>query len=319
MTPSSTDAPVMTAIEIASWGGPQLLTLVEHAVPKPGPGEVLVAVEAVGMNPVDVKVRAGTYSAAFGENFPVVLGRDFAGTVAAVGDGVTAWAPGDPVLGTLRVAPRLGAYASHILVRDAALARRPAGLDAVTAAGLPVAGLTAWQALVETAQVSPGQRVLVHAGAGGVGHLAVQLAKHLGAYVVATASARNAEFLKSLGADEVYDYTSGKFEDDLDPVDVVIDGVGNDVLSRSYKVLVPGGIAATLPNMPDKAEAEALGVRVALTFVRPDAVQLEGLAAMVAEGRLKVHVDRTFAFAEVREAHDLQGSGHVRGKLVLVP
>jgi NADPH:quinone reductase-like Zn-dependent oxidoreductase len=319
MTSPANSSDVMTAIEIPSWGGSELLTLVEHPVPTPGAGEVLVAVEAVGMNPVDVKVRAGTYSAAFGENFPVVLGRDFAGTVAAVGEGVTDWAVGDPVFGTLRLAPRLGAYATHVVVRDAALARRPAGLDAVTAAALPVAGLTAWQALVETAMVSPGQRVLVHAGAGGVGHMAVQLASRLGAYVIATASARNADFLKSLGADEVYDYTSGNFEDDLDPVDVVIDGVGNEVLSRSYKVLVPGGIAATLPNLPDKAEAEALGVRVALTFVRPDAVQLEGLAAMVADGRLTVHVDRTFSFAEVREAHELQGSGHVRGKLVLVP
>ena len=319
MNSEPTPTAVMSAIEIPGWGGAELLTMVEHPVPTPGAGEVLVAVEAVGMNPVDVKVRAGTYSAAFGENFPVVLGRDFAGTVAGIGDGVTAWSVGDAVFGTLRFSPRLGAYASHLVVKDAALARRPEGVSAITAAALPVAGLTAWQALVETAAVSPGQRVLVHAGAGGVGHMAVQLAARLGAYVIATASARNKEFLVSLGADEVYDYTAGNFEDDLDPVDVVIDGVGGDVLSRSYKVLVPGGIAATLPNMPDQAEAEAAGVRVALTFVRPDALQLEGLASMVADGRLTVHIEETFTFAEVREAHDRQASGHVRGKLVLVP
>jgi NADPH:quinone reductase-like Zn-dependent oxidoreductase len=309
----------MTVIEIPRWGGPELLTRVDRPIPTPGAGEVLIAVEAVGMNPVDVKVRSGQYSAAFGENFPVVLGRDFAGTVAGVGDGVDAWSVGDPVLGTLRLAPRLGAYSTHIVVRDAALARRPAGVDAVTAAALPVAGLTAWQALVETTMVSPGQRVLIHAGAGGVGHLAVQLAARLGAHVIATASPRNAEFLRDLGAHEVYDYTSGRFEDDLDPVHAVIDGVGDDVLTRSYRVLVPGGIVGTLPNRPDQAEAEAAGVRAALVFVRPDAMQLEGLAAMVADGRLRVHVEKTFSFADVQQAHDLQAAGHVRGKLVLVP
>jgi NADPH:quinone reductase-like Zn-dependent oxidoreductase len=314
-TPTGT----MTAIEIPHWGGPELLTAVEHPLPVPGPGEVLVEVEAVGMNPVDVKVRAGQYSAAFGEDFPVVLGRDFSGIVAAVGDGVTAWSPGDAVLGTLRLAPRLGAYASHLVVRDAALARRPAGMDAATAAALPVAGLTAWQALVETTMTSPGQRVLIHAGAGGVGHLAVQLAHRLGAHVIATASPRNRDFLLDLGADEVYDYTAGRFEDDLEPVHVVIDGVGGDVLTRSYRVLVPGGIVGTLPNRPDAAEAEAAGVRAALVFVRPDAVQLEGLAAMVADGRLRVHVERTFGFDQVQEAHEVQAAGHVRGKLVLLP
>jgi NADPH:quinone reductase-like Zn-dependent oxidoreductase len=316
---SETTTMTMTAIELPAWGGADLLTVVERPVPTPGPGEVRVAVEAVGMNPVDVKVRDGKYSAAFGEDFPIVLGRDFSGRVDAMGEGVEIWSVGDAVLGTLRMSPRLGAYASHVVVRDAALARRPDGMDATTAAALPVAGLTAWQAIVESAAVSPGQRVLVQAGAGGVGHLVVQLARRLGAHVIATASARNRDFVLGLGAHEVIDYTAGPFEDGLEPVDVVIDGIGGDVFSRSLKVLKPGGIAVTMPNYPDQAEAEALGVRAVLVFVRPDAMQLEGLTAMVADGRLKVHVDRTFSFGQVREAHELQGSGHARGKLVLTP
>jgi NADPH:quinone reductase-like Zn-dependent oxidoreductase len=318
MTTPSTDT--MTAIEIPSWGGSEVLTLVEHPLPSPGPGEVRVRIEAVGINPADVKIRNGTYSAVYGDPFPMVLGRDFSGVVDAVGDDTEAWQVGDAVIGTLRFAPRQGGYASHIVVRDAALARRPAGVDAATAAALPVAGLTAWQALIEGAMVAPGQRVLIHAAAGGVGHVAVQLARRLGAYVIGTASPRNHDFVRSLGAHEVIDYTAGPFEDALSaPVDAVLDAMGGEILDRSLRVLVPNGIAVTMPSRPDPALAESLGVRVGLVFVRPDAVQLEGLAAMVADGRLSVHVQQTFTFEQVREAHDLLWDGHVRGKLVLVP
>jgi len=310
---------VMSAVEIPTWGDADLLVLHERAMPSYGPHEVLVRIDAVGVNPVDFKVRGGNYSAAFGENFPMVLGRDFAGQVLAVGAEVSAWKVGDDVLGTLRMAPRLGCYATHIVVSDTAMALRPAGLDATRAAGLPVAGLTAWQALVEMAGVVAGQRILVQAAAGGVGHLVVQLAKFLGAHVTATASPSNHDFLRELGADEVIDYNTTRFEDVVSDLDAVIDCVGGDVLDRSLHVLKPGGIAITMAARPDNELAESLGVRVALIFVRPDAVQLQGLADMVADGRLVVHVEQTFPLAAAKDAHLNQETGHVRGKVVLIP
>ncbi|CAB4866704.1 unannotated protein [freshwater metagenome] len=308
----------MYAVELPNWGDADLLELKERELPSFGPREVLVKIEAAGVNPVDYKVRGGNYSAAFNEGFPMVLGRDFSGQVLAVGADVTAFKVGDAVLGTLRMAPRLGCYATHIVVSDSAMALRPVSVDAVRAAALPVAGLTAWQALVEMAGVSAGQTVLVQAAAGGVGHLVVQLAKFLGAHVIATASPRNHDFLRELGADEVIDYTSVAFEDVVSDVDAVIDCVGGDVLDRSLHVLKAGGIAVTMAARPDPELAEKLGVRVVLIFVRPDAMQLQGLVDLVADGRLRVDIEKTFPLAQATQAHLLQETGHVRGKIVLI-
>ena len=309
----------MTVVEIPSWGEADVLTVATRPIPAFGGRDVLIELDGIGVNPVDFKVRGGNYSAAFGEDFPMVLGRDFTGRVVDAGADVSTWKAGDEVLGTLRMDPRLGCYATHLVVTDAVLARRPAGMSAAVAAALPVAGLTAWQAIVEVAMVSPGQRVLVQAAAGGVGHLAVQLAHYVGAEVIATASARNHDFLRSLGASTVIDYTKDRFEDVVEPVDAVIDCVGGEVYERSLHVLKPGGIAVTMASRPQPELAESLGVRGALVFVRPDQIQLEGLATMVADGRLSVHVDRTFPLAEAADAHRLQETGHVRGKLVLIP
>ena len=316
---STVAAAQMTVVEIPSWGEADVLTVATRPIPAFGGRDVLIELDGIGVNPVDFKVRGGNYSAAFGEDFPMVLGRDFTGRVVDAGADVSSWKSGDEVLGTLRMDPRLGCYATHLVVTDAVLARRPAGMSAAVAAALPVAGLTAWQAIVEVAMVSPGQRVLVQAAAGGVGHLAVQLAHYVGAEVIATASARNHEFLRSLGASSVIDYTKDRFEDVVEPVDVVIDCVGGEVYERSLHVLKPGGIAVTMASRPQPELAESLGVRGALVFVRPDQIQLEGLATMVADGRLSVHVDRTFPLAEAADAHRLQETGHVRGKLVLIP
>jgi len=316
---STVAAAQMTVVEIPSWGEADVLTVATRPIPAFGGRDVLIELDGIGVNPVDFKVRGGNYSAAFGEDFPMVLGRDFTGRVVDAGADVSSWKSGDEVLGTLRMDPRLGCYATHLVVTDAVLARRPAGMSAAVAAALPVAGLTAWQAIVEVAMVSPGQRVLVQAAAGGVGHLAVQLAHYVGAEVIATASARNHEFLRSLGASSVIDYTKDRFEDVVEPVDVVIDCVGGEVYERSLHVLKPGGIAVTMASRPQPELAESLGVRGALVFVRPDQIQLEGLATMAADGRLSVHVDRTFPLAEAADAHRLQETGHVRGKLVLIP
>lgn len=316
---SFADETVMRAVELPQWGDADLLTVVEHPVPQPGPGQAVVRIEAAGINPVDWKVRTGAYSAAFGEPFPLILGRDFAGTIVTIGEQTTRFRVGQRIAGSLRFAPRLGCYASHLVIGDAAVATLPADMDAAVAAALPVAGLTAWQALLEEAQVTAGQRVLVHAAAGGVGHLTVQLAKLLGAEVIGTASARNAEFVQGLGADEVIDYSTRPFEDQVSDVDAVIDCVGGEVLEHSYRVLKPGGIAVTMAARPDPAPAEALGVRTSMVFVRPDSLQLQGLVTLVQQGQLTVHVSQRYALAEAAAAHAEQQEGHVRGKLVLMP
>jgi NADPH:quinone reductase-like Zn-dependent oxidoreductase len=307
-----------TAVHLPEWGGPELLSLATGPVPEPGAAEILVRTHAAGLNPVDWKVRSGVYAAAYDVPFPLVLGRDFSGTVLAAGpDAAGDWQPGDEVVGTLAFEPKLGAYATHLLVTDAALARRSETVAPDQAAALPVGGLTAWQALHEVAEVKPGQKVLVHAGAGGVGHLTVQLAAQAGCAVTATCSPHNADFVRHLGATQAFDYTSGRFEDSLQDFDVVVDCVGGDVLDRSYAVLRPGGIAVTMANRPDPHAAEAAGVRVALVFMRPDAAQLAMLLDKVAEGSLSVHVDASYPMAQVQEAHQVLEQGHVRGKLVL--
>lgn len=309
---------VRTAVELPEWGGPELLTVATGPIPDPGPAGILIHTHAVGLNPVDWKVRSGVYAAAYDIPFPIVLGRDFSGTVLAAGpDAAGDWQPGDEVVGTLAFEPKLGAYATHLVVTDAALARRPETVAVDQAAALPVGGITAWQALHEVAEVQPGQKVLVHAGAGGVGHLTVQLAAEAGCIVTATCSPHNADFVRNLGATQTFDYTSGRFEDTLQGFDVVVDCVGGDVLDRSYAVLTKGGIAVTMANRPDPQLAESLGVRVALVFMRPDAEQLAMLLGKVADGSLSVHVDASYPLADVAEAHQVLEQGHVRGKLVL--
>ena len=312
------DQDTRTAVELPEWGGSELLTLANSPVPRPGPAEVLLRTHAAGMNPVDWKVRSGTYKAAFDIPFPIVLGRDFSATVLEAGpEAAGDWQPGDEVVGTLAFEPKIGAYATHLVVTDAALARRPETVSVDQAAALPVAGITAWQALHEVAEVKPGQTVLVHAGAGGVGHLTVQLAAEAGCVVTATCSPHNADFVRNLGATTAFDYTSAPFEAQLRDFDVVVDCVGGDVLDRSYALLRPGGIAVTMADRPDPHAAEAAGVRVALVFMRPDAEQLSMLLGKVADGSLSVHVDASYPLSEVQAAHDVLQDGHVRGKLVL--
>ena len=309
---------VQTSVEIPDWGGPDAFALVEHPVPVPAADEVLVRTHAAGLNPVDWKVRAGMYSAAFKVPFPIVLGRDFSGTVLAVGpDAAGGWAPGDEIVGTLAFKPPMGAYSTHLVTSDAAMVRRPETVAPRDAAAVPVGAMTAWQALHEVAEVEAGQKVLVHAGAGGVGHFAVQLASQAGCEVVATCSPNNADFVLSLGASRTVDYNAAPFEEQVSGFDVVIDCVGGDVLERSYRVLKPGGIAVTMAARPEPGPAEALGVRTDLVFHRQDPVLLASLLDMVAAGTLSVHLDASYPLADVAAAHVVLESGHVRGKLVL--
>jgi NADPH:quinone reductase-like Zn-dependent oxidoreductase len=305
------------AIRQQALGGPDVLELVEVPTPEPAPTEVLVRVSAAGVNPVDWKTRA---RGGFLGDPPFTVGWDVAGVVEEVGRGVTRFAPGDRVLGMPRFPREAAAYAEYVTAPSRQLARIPEALSDVEAAGLPLAGLTAWQALVETAGVSSGVRVLVLAAAGGVGHLAVQIAKARGAHVIGTAGAANQGFLRELGADEAIDYTRGPIEDRVRDVDVVLDLVGGEASRGALSTLRDGGLFIAVPSSSGlhPLREEAAGrVRVTGILVEPDRAGLESLADLVAGGALRVHVEQTFPLEEAARAHELSEAGHVRGKLVL--
>jgi len=302
-------------------GGPDVLELREISRPEPAPTEVLVQVAAAGVNPVDWKVREEPWLPDLMGEPPLVLGWDVAGTVEAVGHGVTRFAPGDRVFG-MPWFPRLArAYAAYVTAPSRHFARTPDALDDEAAGGLPLAGLTAWQALVDTAGVGDGDRVLIHAAAGGVGHLAVQIAKARGAHVIATARAEKHAFLRELGVDEPIDYTARPFEEVIADVDVVLDPVGGDDYGlRSLQTLREDGLLIALPaGVSDvvAAAADDQSKRATGLLVEPDAAGLESLAGLADAGRLRVVIEERFPLAEAAEAHERLQSGRARGKIVL--
>ncbi|MET9964070.1 NADP-dependent oxidoreductase [Streptomyces sp. NPDC006326] len=304
----------MRAVVVSEWGGPEVLTETEIERPEPGLNEILVRVHAAGVNPVDWKTRASGALIGWGE-VPMV-GWDVSGTVEAVGPGVTLYREGDEVYGMPHFPRQAGGYAEYVVAPARHFARKPASLDHVQAAALPLAALTAWQALVDTAAVTAGQRVLVHAAAGGVGHLAVQIAKARGAYVIGTASAAKHGLLRELGADEVLDYRTADFEDSVSDVDVVIDAVGGDYGRRSLKVLKPGGHLVTLPG-PDGIPADTQGVQASWVLVEPDLKGLEQIAALADQGLLKPLVDTVLPLSQAAKAHEIGELGRTTGKIVL--
>jgi NADPH:quinone reductase-like Zn-dependent oxidoreductase len=308
------------AISQHTFGGPEVLRLAEVERPEPLPTEVLVRVVAVGVNPVDTSVRSGAWPLL--GNPPFVLGWDISGVVEQAGVGVTRFRPGDEVYGMPFFPRPVGAYAEFVVASSRQLAFKPARLDHRHAAALPLAGLTAWQALVDAALLEEGQRVLIHGGGGGVGHLAVQIAKARGAHVTSTVSRSKHDFVRGLGADDVLDYRVVDFASEVGDLDVVLDLVGGDYGERSLPTLRPGGVLVS-PTDPMNQElankATEAGVRFVGIMVEPDHVALESLAALVDEGRLRVHLDRTFAFDDIAEAHRYVEGGHTTGKVVLVP
>ncbi|MFF6772359.1 NADP-dependent oxidoreductase [Streptomyces sp. NPDC012637] len=304
----------MRAMVVERWGGPE--TLVEREVERPEPGlnEVLVRVHAAGVNPVDWKTRASGALITWGE-VPVV-GWDVSGTVKAVGPGVGVFRPGDEVFGMPHFPRQAGGYAEYVVAPARHFAPKPASLTHVEAAALPLAALTAWQALVDAADVRPGERVLVHAAAGGVGHFAVQVAKARGAYVIGTASAAKHDLVRDLGADEVIDYREARFEEAVSDVDVVLDGLGGETAERSLQVLRDGGRLITLPGPDDVPEARD-GVRAAWVLVEPDHLGLRELAALVERGELRPVVETVLPLAEASKAHEIGERGRTTGKIVL--
>lgn len=307
----------MRAVVQHEFGGPEVLKIEEVPLPEPFPTEIRVRVRAAGINPVDFKTRAG---GAFMRELPMILGWDVAGVVDAVGPGVTRFQVGDEVLGMPLFPRQAGAYADFVTAPSRQFVRRPETLSVAQAAGLPLAGLTAWQALVDTADVQAGQRVLVHAASGGVGHLAVQIGKALGAHVIGTASQVNHATLRGLGVDELVDYRTTRFEDVVRDVDVVVDLVGGEIGVRSIDVLRQGGLLISVPSSGAReaiAAARERGVRATGILVEPDQVGLEGLISLVERGLLTVLVCDTFPIEDVASAHERAEQGHGVGKIVL--
>ncbi len=310
----------MRVITQLSTGGPEVLEIGRAPVPEPLPTEIRVRVAAAGVNPVDWKTRAGGGMAAVLGPPPFTVGWDVAGTVDAVGAGVTRFAVGDAVFGMPWFPRQAAAYAEYVTAPSRHFAHRPAGLSVVEAAGLPLAGLTAWQSLVDIADVQPGQRVLIHAAAGGVGHLAVQIAKARGAYVIGTSSRGKHDLLHDLGIDETVDYRAEAFDHVVDPVDLVYDLIGGDTALRSLEVLKPDGRLICLPSAAAEAAMAAAserGLRATGMLVEPDGHGLEQLTRLVEDRRLRVLVAETFPLERASHAHRAGEMGHTTGKLVL--
>jgi NADPH:quinone reductase-like Zn-dependent oxidoreductase len=306
----------MKAVRIHEYGGPEVLKYEDAPRPQPAAGEVLIRVHAAGVNPVDRGVRSGFLKERIKYALPMIPGWDVSGVVEAVGPGVARLKAGDAVYSRPDIA-RDGSYAEYIVVKESEVALKPKSIDYVTAAAVPLAALTAWQALFDNAKLEAGQTILIHGAAGGVGCFAVQFAKLKGARVIGTASQRNHEFLRSLGADQVIDYNTTKFEDVVHDADVVLDTITGDTADRSYQVLKKGGIYVSILAPPSQEKAAAHGVRIGHTFVQPNVAQLDEIAKLIDSGKLKVVIEKVFPLAEARAAQDLNATKHTRGKIVL--
>jgi NADPH:quinone reductase-like Zn-dependent oxidoreductase len=330
----------MKAVLSEQYGGPEVMQLEDVAVPKAGPNGVLVRIHATSVNPIDWRLRQGMLRAIMPVVFPVIWGADCSGVVEEVGNAVTLFGPGDEVYGFKdgRVAKTYrGTYAEYAVLPENALARKPASLTHEEAASVPLAALTAWQALVMQGRLKRGDRVLVHAGAGGVGIFAIQIAKAFGAYVAATASARNQDFLREMGADLAIDYQHDRLQDKVSGCDLVLDGVGESVWASSLAVMKRGGkLMSLLAPIPREGAGKlrfygragshmaawivraTLGVkRLQLTQAKPFGGELTKISALIEAGKVRTVIERMFPLQEIAAAHRLSETGHVRGKIVV--
>jgi NADPH:quinone reductase-like Zn-dependent oxidoreductase len=304
------------AIRFHDYGGAEVLRFEEIEQPAPKDGEILVRVHAASVNPVDWKIRDGLVRKRFNPQLPVIPGGDLSGEVAAVGPGVTDFRVGDPVFAMIGL---LGAYAGHVTFKSAMAASKPATIDHVQAASVPLVGLTAWQALHEQADLRPGQRVFVLAAAGGVGGFAVQLARAAGAIVIASAAAKNADYVRGLGASEVLDYRIDSAAQYAGGVDLVMDLAGGDASIRALELLTPAGalVAIAAPSEALKERAAKLGRRVLALQGRPDGAQLAQIASLIDAGKVTTTVAAVFPLAEAAAAQELSKLGRTRGKIIL--
>jgi NADPH:quinone reductase-like Zn-dependent oxidoreductase len=307
----------MRAVTISKYGDQSVLTYGDIERPKPKPDEILVHNRAVAVNPVDWKIRNGL-GEMFGLHLPIVLGCEIAGTIEEIGSAVHDFRSGDPAYGYVSL-QRNGGYAEYTIAKPDEIAPKPESLDFDDAASVPVGALTSWQAIFDTANLRAGQKILITGASGGVGSMAVQLAKAKGAFVIATASGKNEEFVRSLGADEFVDYTRVKFQERVREVDVVFDTVGGETLDRAFETLLRGGYLVTTVMPPSSEKAENYGVHATMIGVQPSSKQLREINQLIAEGKLKTHVAVVLPLSEVRKAHQLSESGRTRGKIILHP
>jgi len=313
----------MRAMVIAATGGPEVLTPARMPLPLRINSEVLVRVAAAGINPIDAKTRSGAGVSSAIPGFPAILGNDFSGVVVEAPYEAHQFQPGDEVFGMLAVPRMAGCYAEYVTVPSLGIARKPRRLTHAEASGVPTAALTAWGMVVDVAKAHEGQRMLIHAGAGGVGHFAVQFAAYFGAHVIATGSGPNLSWLRELGATEVIDYRSTRFDEAVGDLDVVIDMIGNvhdDTGTRSLGVLRPGGLLINVPtgSWPTVIEdAAAAGVRATGYKVAPDGSTLAVIGRLLDSGDIRVSIDAVFDLEEAAQAHSAIESGHTRGKIVL--
>jgi NADPH:quinone reductase-like Zn-dependent oxidoreductase len=306
----------MNAIRIHNYGGPEVLLYEQAPRPRLKKGEVLIRVHAAGVNPLDRKVRAGELKKIIQHKLPLIPGWDVSGVVEEVGAGVSQFKGGDEVF-AMADPTRDGGYADYIAVREAMVAMKPKSLHHVRAAAAPVSALAAWRSLFDLGHLQSGQHILIHGGSGGVGHFAVQLAKWKGAYVLATASTKNQQLLRNLGADETIDYTSQNFEDVAHKIDIVLDTIGGETQERSWGVLNKGGVLISLVQPPSEEKAKQLGVRGLMCSVQPDGAQLSKIAKLIDSAKLRPTIDRILPLTEARRAHELSQNSHVNGKIVL--
>ena len=306
----------MKAVRIHQYGNSEVLKYEDAPMPEITSTYVLVRVVAASVNPVDWKIREGYLKEMITYPMPLTLGWDVSGVIEAVGADVTRFKVGDAVFSRPDI-KRNGTYAEYVAIRADEVALKPKTISHVEAASLPLAGITAWEVLITAGQLKAKQRVLIHAGSGGVGSLAIQLAKSRGAYVIATTSGRNSDFVKSLGADEVIDYKTQKFQAVVKDVDLVFDTLGGEVQEASWSVLKPGGILVSIVSPPPEERAKALGMRSAFVFIEPSAAILAELAALVDAGSVRPIVGAEFALADIAKAHTFSQTGRTVGKIVL--
>ena len=306
----------MKSVSINNYGGLDVLHYNNSPRPKPEHDDVLIHAYAASVNPVDVAVRQGYMAEWISPTFPLILGCDVSGVIEEVGPDVTGFRVGDEVYARTDLS-RDGSYAEYVAVGATNVARKPKSLDFIHAAAVPHVSLTAWQSLYGAANLSAGQTALIHAAAGGVGHIAVQLAKLRGARVIGTASTNNIDFVRQLGVDQAIDYTTTQFENLARDVDVVFDMIGGDTQQRSYGTLKPGGILVSIVQPPDEATAKSFGVRAAMAGAYPDPGILTEVAGLIDAGKIKPHVSKVFPLSEARQAQELIAARHTRGKIVL--
>src|SRR3984957_17897799 len=301
----------MKAVRIHAYGASDVLKVEDVPMPQPGAGEVLVKIHAASINPIDYKIREGARKGAL----PITMGRDFSGIVESLGAGAPRFSKGDAMFGLLE--RDRGSYAEYVATKANLLAVKPKNLDDHAPAAVPLAAITAWQGMVDHGGMRAGQRVLVHGGAGGVGHMAIQIAKAQGCWVATTVSGRDKDFVLGLGADKAIDYKNEKFEDQVSDIDLVYDLIGGETQARSFAVLKPGGALISTLQEPDKQKAKEKNLRTAHYMADANGAELSEIAKLIEAGKIKPHLAAHFPLEQTAKAQDMLEKEHVQGKIVL--